>query len=103
MVASCGYPISLSVIRRGMASSQLMNAAPISASAAEEATCLMICVGLRMAPLCICPLLGRLPKYKCPPDLLLAPGSLLYPASLCMYKTISEALYCNFAFGYVAQ
>ena len=51
LVAGCVCPISVKVMRMGMASLQLTKAAPISASAADVATCFRMCVGLRMAPL----------------------------------------------------
>ena len=74
-VLGCGCPISDSVIICGTASLVLVYIAPISASAADFTTALMIWVIFKTASLLagIAPLLD---KKKCPLALLLAPGSL---------------------------
>ena len=41
-VAGCGWPSSVRVVRMGIASCPLMKVAPISASAADDMTLLMI-------------------------------------------------------------
>ena len=59
-----------------MASLQLWKAAPISQSAADEATCLSMVVGLRIAPLEMGGRLGSMPRKKWPPVRLRAMVSL---------------------------
>ena len=70
-VGGYGCPRNSSTCRAGIASQQLMNNAPTSASAADDMTALMICDIVLMAPL-----LGGtstlLDKKKCPPALLRA-------------------------------
>ena len=50
-VGGWGWFISSSMVHMGSASLQFMKAAPVSESAVDDATCLMIVVGLWMAPL----------------------------------------------------
>ncbi len=70
-VGGCLCPRNSRACWAGMASLQLMQSAPISASAVDDMTALMICEILRMAPL----LLGIASSFdmkKCPPALLCA-------------------------------
>ena len=50
-VGGWGCPISSRVVLAGMASRAFMNNAPISASAADDMTALMICATFNTAPL----------------------------------------------------
>ena len=50
-VGGCGWPISSAVVRAGIAWREFMYRAPISASAADDMTALMIWAIFNMAPL----------------------------------------------------
>ena len=50
-VGGCTWPISSAVVRTGMSCRELMNRAPISASAADDTTELMIWAMFNTAPL----------------------------------------------------
>jgi len=80
-VGGCGCPKNSSTCLAGTASRQLMNSAPISASAAEDITALIIC-----DIVCMAPLLGGtstlLDMKKWPPALLRALLSERYDALL---------------------
>ena len=74
-VLGCRCPISDSVILCGTASLALIYIAPIYASAAYIMTALMIWDMFKTAPL-LASIAALLDMKKCPPALLLAPGSL---------------------------
>ena len=74
-VCPCGWPISISALRAGMASLALRKIAPISASAALDMTVLMRFAVLSTAPL-FAGIGTLLAKKKCPPARLRALGSL---------------------------
>ena len=100
-VGGCTWPISSAVILAGMACLELMKSAPISASAADDTTDLMICAIFSTALL----FFGSLElsdMKKCPPARLLALGSVKYEASLCTASTMLLALNVRMASGCVA-
>ena len=68
-VAACGYPISWRVVRKISPSFALMKRPAISASAAEDMTCLMMPEMVRMAPLLRRGLVAVfvVPRNRCPP------------------------------------
>ena len=74
-VVGCGWPISDSVILCGTASLALIYVAPISASAADNMTALMIWATFKTAPL-LAGIAALLDMKKFPPARLLDPGSL---------------------------
>ena len=74
-VLGCRCPISDSVVFCGTASLALIYIAPISASVADVITILMIWAMFKTAPL-LAGIAALLDMKKCPPALLLAPGSL---------------------------
>ena len=95
-VGGCGWSISSSNCRCGMASFELMNSAPSLASAAEDMIALMICEMVRMAPL----LVGNSSfsdRKKCPPARLLAFVSYRYGALLWAASIILLARYVTTA------
>ena len=100
-VRGCGCPISSSVLRAGTASRPLMNIAPISASAADVITALIIWAMFSTAPL-FAGFSESLDIKKCPPARLRAFGSLRYDASLWIAKTMSLALYVTIASSWEA-
>ena len=81
-VCPCGWPISISALRAGMASRALRKMGPISALAALNITVLIEFVVLSTA-LLLAGIGTSLAKKKCPPARLRALGSLRYDASLC--------------------
>ena len=94
------WPISSRSILAGMACLEFKNNAPISASAAEDMTFLMICAMLWKAPL----FGGHFElsdMKKCPPALLLAFGSVRYDASLWTFSIMLLALNVSMASGWV--
>ena len=99
----CGFvcPISSRAWRSGVHYLQLMKSAPISASAADDMTTLMI-----LAIINTDPLLGGIAVLFdmniCPPALLMNFVSEIYGASLWTARTISLAWYLNMASGWVA-
>ena len=89
-VGGCGCPISISVFLMGTALRAFMYMAPISASAADDMTALIICATVWTAPLLWGNSVSAAMK-KCPPALLLAFDSLKYEASLWTASTMSLA------------
>ena len=87
-VRPCGWPISISGLRAGMASRALRKIAPISASAALNITVLIKFAVLSTAPL-LAGIGTTLAKKKYPPAGLRALGLLRYEASLCTANYMS--------------
>ena len=88
----------LSVVCIWTAWRELMNSAPILASAADDMMFLMIFAIFKIAPLSF----GSFElsdMKKCLPALLLALGSVRYEASLCTFRTILLAVKVNAASG----
>ncbi len=82
----------------GMASLQLMQRAPTSASAAKDMTALIISAIVRMAPL-FGGLAVLLDMKKCPPTRLHAFDLERHDALLCSARTMSLAWYVTIASG----
>ena len=78
-VHGCGWPISTRVICCGMASRVLMNIAPISVSAADVITVLMIYAMFNTEPL-FSEIVASFDSKKFPPARMRDPSSLRYEA-----------------------
>ena len=87
------------------ASCAFKNNAPNSASAADAATSFKMEHVVRIFPFNLIGSLslGKLPRKKYPPALLRALAAVKYDASECMFRIMSEAQNCIFAFGFVAM